>query len=242
MRYEAHIQMVPDRELWVRKVTIPALERAGVKYTLWVDDGRRGPLWNALRIWRHAAEGDTAALVIQDDTIPHREMFLHIPDIVAHLERDDAKAVSMWARPKRSSIKADAKGHNFVACKYFTSAPGTIHRPDVLREAVAFHDRYGPSPRNPRSDDTFMGDFLTTKGYIVHTTIPSLVQHDINTPSIVGNKAKTRGYMGAATSRRSPVWWATIPPDWFKTINAMPQPSSEYFDYAPDFFQKWGVE
>lgn len=154
-------------------------------------------LWNPWRCYRHAIETTPPdadyRVVVQDDAL-----------VCAGFAAAATAAIA--ARPNRlvtfyvggnakllaaRVTHAAARGHAWVNLPHFSWFPAVaVAWPRrLLDELPAWVDRQ-PWPKTFRSDDEIIGRFLRNVGEIPLATVPSLVDHPDDVPSLIGTKAR----------------------------------------------------
>ncbi len=206
------IQAVPERADYIKSVMLPSIQRAiaTAKVEIAYDYDHNGPLWNAARIWRDAAQGAAPCLVLQDDVVIHKDAGFAIAQIVTHIEAGAMQAVSLFAPPRKVMDESLQAGYNFAATFDFLWSQGLILTPKFCQGLVDFS-----AGMTTKHDDSVVQAYSKASGIPVYTCLPSLVQHDLNVKSAMGTATVVAG-----TQRRSRAWLQNITHGHFATINA----------------------
>lgn len=209
---EVFVQAVAERVPYIRHVIEPALARAGLPAPkVYVDTDRRGPLWNARRVWEVVAAGGEVAMVLQDDVVVHKDAGAALAEILEHVRRGTMQAVSLFVPPRAALTKAFQDGHNFVENYDFLWLQGILLTPQFCRGLVSFTDAM-----DTRSSDGAMSKYVKASSIPVWNCLPSLVQHDLNVKSTLGTAKKCAGVM-----RHSKAWLKDIPAGHFAAVRSV---------------------
>lgn len=209
----AYVQAIPARQDYIEQVISPRLLSGGLVTAIIpiVDHDGRGPLWNALRVWKKVAASGETAFIIQDDSIPHRQFAECARDIIAHVENGTMHAVSLFAAPRKRYDEIAAQNCNFIETYDFLGLPGTIMTPTFASGLVD----YAATSTEPKHDDVVVNNYIRASGIPIWTAIPSIVQHDLNVRSSMRHPKSPAGI-----ARRSRLWWKEIPSGWFADIRS----------------------
>lgn len=207
-----YIQAVDSRLPFINSMMIPAIRKTGCLFepVVMVDTERRGPAWNAKRIWRAIAESGVPGLCLQDDVILHKDFGKVFPAISGHVHQGTMKAVSLFAPPRKIMAEAYRAGHNFVENYDFLWLQAIVLTPEFcagLYQYAELHESI--------HDDTILGEYSRKAGLPVWNTLPSLVQHDLNVKSTMGTGRSCGG-----VKRRTILWEKELPEDVFETIHS----------------------
>lgn len=162
--------------------------------------------------------GITHVLVVQDDVTVCRNF---APAIQRIAEAKDVPVVLFLGGLPRvtaaDALKAAKRGAHYVRLRMREFCPVVamlwpVAKAQEFLDWVATHPKI-PGYPNPRSDDAVVGKWTISTRQEVLVTIPSLVQHPDNVPSIIGKRAK----WGADKSRVALMWIGDADPleiDW----------------------------
>lgn len=147
--------------------------------------------WRTYRECLYAPPGDaTHLLVLQDDVIPCRNLVTACARI-AEVVPSSPVAVYLGGHPVRTARNA---ARALTLGKTFVQVIPTDFVPVVallwpVEVAQAFLDWCGenrlPGDPNPRSDDAVVGKWARNTKHPVYATVPSLVQHPDEEPSLI---------------------------------------------------------
>jgi hypothetical protein len=212
---QVFVQAVRERLPYIQASMAPAIAAAGWESPrLSVDHDRRGPLWNARRIWQGIAESGRPAVVLQDDVVLRKGIGASVAEVMLHIDSGRMQAVSLFAPPRAVMRRAYDEGHNFVETFDFLWAQGLLLTPAFCAGLVEFS-----AGMTTKHDDSVMRDYSVAKGVPVFNCLPSLVQHDLNLKSTLGTPKSLLGKM-----RRSDVWeCAPVPAGHFAQVRAIRQ-------------------
>jgi hypothetical protein len=162
-----------------------------------VDEGEKADPWRGYRRCLEAgvASGREHVAVVQDDAIPCFDFACHLGCVI---EEDPGAALVLFlaAQPRLTAHAAVAARRDRV-----TFAP--LHARDWLPAVAVCYPRQmceqilewsgSVSGRHSRSDDHMLGRWARETGARVLVTVPSLVQHPDDVPSVIGNGNGSHG-------------------------------------------------
>lgn len=146
--------------------------------------------------------GYTHAVILQDDAVPCESFEAEL--LCAINDEPDALLV-LWigAQPamtgvavKRAWLDGGCFAH--VAHRDWVPAVGTCMPIETARDILEWADGY--KRRASRSDDFMLGEWKRHRSSTVLVTVPSIVQHPDDTPSLIGNGAGAHGRNPARTA------------------------------------------
>jgi hypothetical protein len=149
-------------------------------------DGERNPWRCAREAWRATPDDCTHRLVVQEDILPCPRFLFHArralaakPDRIVSFYLG-TNAILTW----RSMLIADARGANWVEGSRAGWVPAlALAVPQRLVASLAtFEDG-----TRPVADDDVYGRWIQTNRLPWYATIPSLVDHDDDAPSLMRN-------------------------------------------------------
>lgn len=152
------------------------------------EQGRRWNLWQVYHRCLQAAhtEDCSHALIIQDDAVPCRHFAEAVREVIA-ARQQDVICLYVGGGSIGQGVLAAAR-----ACKPWSPLPrnlwlplvATIYPMAVVEEILTWAktDEYA---QRARSDDGVVGRFLRQSRHRAWATVPSLVQHPDNVPSLV---------------------------------------------------------
>jgi hypothetical protein len=170
----------------------------GLDAELVVDPGGERP--NPWRCFRACLEraGDGPATILQDDATVCRDFPARLAELV-ELEPAAVLCLFCSARPYRTAVAAQqarARGDRFapVHARDWLPVVGITLPAGVSADILRWceqTDRRGRRVRETRSDDHMLGLWHKARGsrYRALVTVPSLVQHPDDVPSLIGNRA-----------------------------------------------------
>lgn len=203
------IQAVPERTQYIQNHIIPELQKQGnYQIKIFTDYEKRGPLWNALRIWNDIKDDSEPSLILQDDIVIHSELSTFLPDLTAHVQTDDCLGISLFAPPRKIMRKSFDQGKNMIKNFKFLWLQAIILNPKYIRELTYFAGNY-----ELRHDDLVLQRFSQRQKIAIWNILPSLVQHNLNIKSIMGHPQK----VGKIT-RQTELWIDTLPANHFMKV------------------------
>lgn len=173
--------------------------------------------WRTYRACLDAIPADaTHLLVIQDDAVPCRDFAATLVRVIA-ARPDDAlclftPGIGLLARAIMDACSRDERWVELPSREWCPVVALVLPRRmvDDLRAWAAGKNL----PAWERSDDALMGRFCRESGRRVWATMPSLVDHADDVPSLVGNPA----FAGLNPGRVAACWagreWSPLGLDW----------------------------
>jgi hypothetical protein len=166
------------------------------------DDGEGKPdPWRCYRACLRAAvdHDGTHAAIVQDDAVPCYDFACHLDCAIG--ERPDAVLVLfLAAQPRLTSLAADRALHTGdpfapLHLRDWMPAVAVSYPVAVAERILAWTDTV--TGRHSRSDDHMLGRWHREQahraGVHVLVTVPSLVQHPDDVPSLIGNGNGSHG-------------------------------------------------
>lgn len=214
----AYVQMVPERAAYVDQCEVPVLSRCQhvTAIAKFIDREKRGPLWNARRIWEAIAASRVPGLVLQDDVILHPQFCECLAEIEQHVIAGSLGAVMLLAPPRRFMEENYRDGYNFVNNWKDFWFPGQLFSPGFCARLLEW---LGQHPRSHHHDDLAVNEFCRGTGTAMPTCLPSLVQHNLKLRSVLGTPAKI-----FRTRRESTLWTRVIPEGHFAKVRVAEGP------------------
>jgi hypothetical protein len=147
-------------------------------------EGERNPWRTARECWRLTPDGCTHRLVIQDDVIPCRR-FLHHASLALAARPERIVAFYVGANAVltyRKILVAAADCSAWVLGDHSSWVPClALAIPAPLAPSLAGYE----DGSRPVADDDVVGRWLRSEGLPWYATIPSLVDHDDDAPSLM---------------------------------------------------------
>lgn len=202
---KVYIQSVPERIQYVNQWMIPMLTATGLEdVSFVVDHDHRGSQWNAARIWELISKEETPGLVLQDDLILHSSFPIAFPETMTQFHALQMQAMSLYAPARKAVDAAFQAGCNFIENYDFLWLQGIVLTPDFAAGLSRMvKGLYGK--QLIQTDDTIVQWHVRESGVPVWTTLPSLVQHNLEIKSALGHPSSIGG------RPRSSRLWQAIP-------------------------------
>lgn len=186
---------------------------SGLDFVVCVDDGGDPPNpWRGHQLCLEALE-DMAdvvdpyshLVVIQDDALVCDEFECHL-HCALEAEPDAVLVLFLAAYPRLSAIaarRAHAIGEDFSPIHRKDCVPvvGISYPVALVADVLAWSVTY--KGRVSRSDDFMLGHWMRATNRRVLATVPSLIQHPDDVPSLIGNGTGAHGHN---PSRSALVW------------------------------------
>lgn len=158
------------------------------------DEGDPNPCRGFLRCFENLPDA-THMCVLQDDALPCRG-FLAELELAVHDRPDDVLSLfvgGLSGRTKRDFLAALADGLHWspVYFREIHHVVALVWPVPLAQQFVEwFENARVPGPKPPRSDDAVVGYWARTSHRLFWATVPCLVQHPDDMPSVVqGNRA-----------------------------------------------------
>jgi hypothetical protein len=136
--------------------------------------------------------GPTHVVTVQDDAIPARGIGRALPRLLAAAGPDAVVCLYVGQHYRRVPHlrEAAARGATLADLGHaeYTPTVATAWPLALLDDLLAFADRNLPTP-SYRHDDELCGAWARSRGARVLATVPSIVQHDNDAPSVAGHSS-----------------------------------------------------
>jgi hypothetical protein len=161
------------------------------------DEGEKPDPWRGYqRCLREALEaGHDHAIIVQDDAIPCFDFACHLRCVIA-AEPNAALVLFLAAQPRLTA-------HGATAARQARNPFAVLHSRDwmpavavsyplaMVEQILAWANKVGG--RHSRSDDHMLGRWARETKARVLVTVPSLVEHPDDQPSVIGNGNGSHG-------------------------------------------------
>lgn len=170
---------------------------APLEYRVVEDEGERPDPWRGHRRCLEAAVASDAEHVViaQDDAIPCFDFACHLQCAI-EAEPDAVLVLFLAAQPRLTA-------HSAMAALRAREPFAPLHGRDWMPAVAVSYPRAacesilewadGVPGRHSRSDDHMLGRWARETNARVLVTVPSLVQHPDDVPSVIGNGAGSHG-------------------------------------------------
>lgn len=207
----AFIQAVPSRKTNIDTYLLPKVrevtcfESVEVSY----DMEYQGVSWGFLNILKKARDSNSDVCIFQDDVVLHSSFAVQAPDLIEHIAM--MRVLSLFAPPRGSFLKLPPEV-NFVTHKSHLWHQGMMISRLELNDIIAYFESVGLT----KQDDEIMGAYLKSRKQSVWVSVPSMVQHNVNMKSAIGNPQTMKG-----KPRLTPLWRKTVPAGHYKEVNTI---------------------
>lgn len=183
--YVMHVPGIPSRDESLRKL----LERVPEAIVM-SDPERLGVWFNARRCWAHGVESDYDwIIVLNDDALPC-DGFLEVAE-KALSSRSDMDPVCFYVNHPKAAEQERVKGGTLLTCGWYTTYDGLVGVGCALSvDAASDFLRWEDEAMVPSGypDDARINLWAMATGRLIHTTVPSLVDHQLPNESMTGNE------------------------------------------------------
>jgi hypothetical protein len=164
------------------------IRRLPVNTVIMSDPERRGVWWNARRCWEEGLKTSAEWIIVMNDDVLPCDDFLETAKR-ALATRSPRDPVCFYTNHKGATCEALADGGWYTTVDGLVGVACALHRTTVA-EFLEWHDKYKNERDYP--DDARINLFAMATGRLIHTTVPSLVEHKLPGESLVGNELDER--------------------------------------------------
>lgn len=186
MHLSVAIMAVPERMDYVHEMILP---RLAAPCHVCVDTERRGLWWNAQRAWR-SHDGSGYHLVLQDDLVLCRNFIAGVRCALAALDASGLQPAVSFYGSRASFTKAAKAGIRWVSVQDVRWGVALALPVGMVDEWLDWCEQH-VRPDYPH-DDYRLAMYLRASEQRAWCTVPSLVDHDGASRSVVGNSNRTR--------------------------------------------------